>query len=277
MKLQKNALRLVVLLFGMSSAFAAFAAGVIETLSGDVKAGISAGAARPATVKQRVNAGTTLVTGAKSSATIRFEDGAVIAVHENSEFKVSEYSFNKEAPAKDKFSFDLVKGALRAVTATATTRTPDAFALRTPTATMGVRGTDFMVAITNPLFVQVIAGAVNVVNAAGTVVFSVGATGVVTVPGALATTISATALPANVLATFSQLGSLTTLTVGATGGAVTATTTAAGGAITTTTVAIGAAAAAALVTVVQQQQKKDDEEAAARAAAAAANTSTGTR
>ena len=280
MKLLKvqHLLRLAVLLFGLSSTFAAFAAGIIETLRGDVKAGISAAAASAASAKQRVNSGTTLVTGPKSAATIRFEDGQVIAIHENSEFKVSEYVFSKEAPAKDKFSFDLVKGALRAVTSAGTRRTPDAFALRTPTATMGIRGTDFMVAITNPLFIQVISGVVQVVNAGGVALVGAGVTSTVSAAGVTAVTIPASALPASVAASFGNLASIT-ITVGATG-AVTATATtaaSAGGAITTTTLAISAAALATIVTVVAQEQKKDEEAAALAAALAAQNTSTGTR
>ena len=252
-------LQLAVFLFGVSSALSALAAGVLETVSGDVRAGISAAAASAAKVSQRVSSAMTVTTGPKSSALIRFEDGQAIALHENSEFRIAEYSFAKDQPAKDKFGFELLKGALRSVTGTATRRTPDAYTLKTATATMGIRGTDFMVAIVNPVYFSVVNGAITVSNTAGAVSFAAGAAGTVTVPGALAVTIPFSALPAAVAATFSQLVGLTIVVDAA--GALTATG-AAQGAVTLP-VGLGIAGALAAAVAAASANKENDGQPAA--------------
>jgi len=249
-------LQLAVFLISVSSALSVLAAGVLETVNGDVRVGISSGAATAAKVSQRVTRATTIVTGPKSSAQIRFEDGQVIAVHENSDFRISEYSFTKDQPAKDKFSFELAKGALRSVTAATTRRTPDAYTLKTATATMGIRGTDFLVAIVNPVYFQVINGAVTVTNTAGVAAFGAGAAGTVATGASLAVTIPLSALPASVAATFSQLAGLTITVTGSVGAAV-ASAQAAGAITPAMGIAIGAAALAAGL-VVTNANKEDD-------------------
>lgn len=241
-------LKLVIFVFGAAIAGLTFAAGVIETATGDVRAGVSAGAATTAKVSQRVTRATTVVTGPKSSAQIRFEDGQVMAIHENSEFRIADYAFTADKPAGDKFSFELVKGALRSVTATTTRRNPTAYELKTTNATMGVRGTDFMVAIVNPTYFQVINGAVTVTNTAGTAAFGAGAAGTAATTTTLAVTVPLSALPAPVAATFSQLAGLT-ITVTGSIGAATASAQAAGAITPAMAGAIGAAAIAAGIVV----------------------------
>src|SRR5207302_8440389 len=92
--------------------------------------------------------------------------------------------------------FDLIKGALRMVSGAIVARNREAVALRTPQATIGIHGTDFMVALVNPAYVSVIPGVVAVTNTAGTVAFGAGTIGSVANSAALATVIPASALPA---------------------------------------------------------------------------------
>jgi len=223
----KGLLRLVVFLVGISSALAALAAGVIEAASGQVRVGISAASASAATVKQRISAGTTLTTGPKSRAVIRFDDGQAIVLHENTEFRVAEYVFAKDQPGKDRFGFELIKGALRSVTASLTQRNSKAYSLRSPTATIGIRGTDFMVAVVNPVYLRVLNGAVESVNTAGAATFSTGAAATVADAGTIASTIPLSALPPAVAVTFSELAGLVIVVDAA--GATLATSAAEGG------------------------------------------------
>jgi hypothetical protein len=235
----KDSIRWLVFVGALLFSLTGFAAAVIETATGQVRAGPNAKAATAASAGQRIQTGSVIVTGAKSLATLKFDDGQVAVVHENSEFRVAEYVFVKDQPAKDRFSFELLRGALRLVTATIAPRNPQAYSVRTPMATIGIRGTDFMLAIVNPLYMSVLAGTISATNVAGTVAFAAGATGTVATATALAAAIPAAALPASVAATFSQLGAVT---VGAAGAAA-ATGAAAGG--ITPAVAAGVAAAAA--------------------------------
>ena len=91
---------LATLLFSLSG----FAAAVIETATGQVRAGADAKAATAASAGQRVETGSVVLTGAKSLATLRFDDGHVAILHENTEFRVVEYSYVKDEPAKDRES-----------------------------------------------------------------------------------------------------------------------------------------------------------------------------
>ena len=236
--------RLIVLVYGLWFSLVGFAAGVIETANGQVRAGPTAAAATAATVGQRIAAGTTLSTGPKSRAVVRFDDGQAIVLHENSEFRVAEYSFAKEQPANDKFGFELIKGALRSVTATLTRRTPRAYSMRTATATMGIRGTDFMVAIVNPVFLRVLNGVVEVVCTAGAAAsFAAGSAATVANASTCAVSIPFSELPPAIAATFSELAGLVIVVDSATLGAALATAGAEGG--ITLPVALGIAGAIA--------------------------------
>ena len=201
-------MRVCVFLCGLVFASASHAAATLEAVTGDVKTGLTAPLAAPASSGQTVNTGNVVTTGAKSRATLRFTDGSAVALHENSEFRVTEYAYSSENPAGDRSRFELLKGTLRAVTAALAQRSPQAASVRTPQATIGIRGTDFMLAIVNPLFFQVLNGIISVVNSAGAPVFSAGAIGTVAADGALALTVAPGALPAGVVQAFNELSLL---------------------------------------------------------------------
>lgn len=201
-------MRACVLLCGLVFASAGHAAATLEAVTGDVKTGLTAPLSAPASSGQTVNPGNVVTTGPKSRATLRFTDGSAVALHENSEFRVAEYAYSSENPAGDRSRFELFKGVLRAVTAAIAQRSPDAYSVRTPQATIGIRGTDFMLAIVNPLFFQVLNGVISVVNSAGAPVFSSGAIGTVAADGTLALTVAPGALPAGVAQAFNELSLL---------------------------------------------------------------------
>src|SRR2546425_11702857 len=101
--------------------------------------------------------------------------------------------------------FRSLKGALRIVSGAIATRNRAAVALRTPQAMIGIRGTDFMVALVNPAYISVLEGAVSATNAAGTVVFAAGRIGLVPASAELAGAIPASTLPEAAAAAFSNL------------------------------------------------------------------------
>jgi len=226
----------VAVLFSLS----AFSAALVETASGDVRAGTSAAAAATVRKDQRILPGSVVVTGPKSQAILRFDDGQAMVLSENTEFRVAAYNFVNGEPKKDQFVFELLKGALRSVSGLLSRRNPQAYTLRIPQATIGIRGTDFMVAVVNPAFLSVISGSIGVSNAAGAAAFGAGTTATVASPTALATAIPASALPAPVANTFSQLSS-----VAVTAGAAQAAEAATGGLTAGTAAAIAAGVAAA--------------------------------
>lgn len=221
-----------------------FAAATVESSTGDVRAGASPAAASTVSKDQRILPGTVVTTGPNSQVVLRFDDGQAMALGANTEFRVAEYHFEAAQPAKDSFVFELLRGAARSITGALSQRSPRNYSLRLPTATIGIRGTDFMVAQMNSGFVQVTNGAIDVTNSAGSVTFGPGSVGTVASSTTLATTITAAALPAAVSSAFAQLGALPLSAVGA-GQAVGAATGGISGAAMAG-IAIGVAAVAAI-------------------------------
>ncbi len=242
---------LVALCFSLWTLVAAplgYANGVFQSVSGDVKA--ATGLAAPASVaqNQRVAPGTIVTTGPGAQTVIRFDDGHTVVLSENTEFRVNQYSFDKDRPQGDNIALQLLKGAMRSVSGLIVSRTRNSFALIVPQATIGIRGTDFMVALVNPAYLSVLQGTIGVSNAAGTAAFSAGATATVASATTLATAIAASALPASVASAFSNLGSAVIGAAGAGAGGAAgagagAATGAASGGVTAGMVAAGVAAA----------------------------------
>ena len=234
----KTNTRILVLLVGMLFSVSTFAAAVIETLTGQARAGASSTTATAVQQGAQVKAGTMVVTGPKSTAILRFDDGQAMVLAENTEFRVAEYAFTQAEPKKDKFVFELLKGALRSITAAFTSRNAGSYALRIPQGTVGIRGTDFMVQLVNPAYFGVLSGAISVGTGPGAVTIGAGSYGFAASSTVLASTIPAGALPGAVATTFGQLSSIT---VGA--GAAGAGAAAAGG-VGPGAIAVGAAVAA---------------------------------
>jgi hypothetical protein len=222
----------------LASAPSVLANGVVQSVTGDVRA--ATGAAVPASVarNQRVVAGTTVTTGPGAQTVIRFDDGHTVVLSENTEFRVTAYSFDKDKPQSDNIAMQIFKGAMRSVTGFIGSRSRNAFSLVAPQATIGIRGTDFMIALVNPAYLSVSQGSIGVSNAAGTAAFEAGATATVSSSTTLAAGIPASALPASVASTF---GNLSSIAIGAGAGAGAATGAATGG-ITAGMVAAGVAA-----------------------------------
>lgn len=85
-----------------------------------------------------------IITRASSSVGLIFKDNTRISVGSNSEFTVEEYMFNL-SEKKEVFTTNLSKGSLECVTGLISKINPKAFQLKAKTATMGIRGTHFIV------------------------------------------------------------------------------------------------------------------------------------
>ena len=84
-----------------------------------------------------------VVTADKSKVQIIFKDETIVTVGKNSNFSISKYIFeeNKEPTVE----FSLVKGAMRTITGRIGKMAPQKFSVKTKTATIGIRGTNFTI------------------------------------------------------------------------------------------------------------------------------------
>lgn len=195
-------------LLAMALPAAALATGVIESVKGEVRAGSRSGllpAARPA---QRLQPGTRVTTGASSFARLRFDDGQTVLLDADTEFRIVDYKFIEGAAQDDEAQFDLLRGAARFVTGRLGKRTKAAFALRAPQATIGLQGTDFMVALQNGLYLRVTQGSVAVSNAGGTASFDADAAAEVRSSTKRAEKIESEKLPAAAADAFKRLAAV---------------------------------------------------------------------
>ena len=228
---------------------AAWAGAVIQSMTGEVRVGSSEQVLVAARTDQRLAAGTTIVTGPGALVVLKMDDGGQMVVGQASQFRIVDSAYAQNSPQADRAVFDLVRGALRVITGAIGERSRGAWSLRVPQMTIGVRGTDFMVVLTNQAYVQVSQGAISVGNGFGSSVLTAGTVATVPSSAAAAAVIPASSLPSAATTAFSAMGSapgVVALSGPATGAAAgTAGGVAGGGIGAGAAVAIGAAAAAA--------------------------------
>jgi hypothetical protein len=126
-----------------------------------------------------VLSGDTVVTKATSNAQLRLNDGAVIALRPNTEFKINEFVYSGKADGKERASVSLVKGGVRAVTGVIGRGNRDNLKVDAVVATVGIRGTGFNIVFCDAacksasptakegLYAGVFEGKIDVANRAG--------------------------------------------------------------------------------------------------------------
>ena len=122
--------------------------GLIKVAKGSVQ--IQRGAAKiPASVGTGLQAADVVVTGTDGSAGITFTDNSLVSVGPNTVFAIEKYQFDTTTHAGE-FQGNLRQGRLAAVSGKMVKQSPDSMKIRTPSAIMGVRGTEFVVQVDEP-------------------------------------------------------------------------------------------------------------------------------
>lgn len=92
-----------------------------------------------------VQTGDTLRVGEASNMQVRFTDAGITALRSNSELRIDDYKFEEKTNIGKSF-FSLVKGGMRAITGLIGRYNRDNYAVKAATATIGIRGTHFVLA-----------------------------------------------------------------------------------------------------------------------------------
>ncbi|PVX37677.1 FecR family protein [Janthinobacterium sp. 78] len=129
----------------MSISLHAFAqvAGTVTQLSGPMMAKKADGKVKILSLKSEVEAGDTLVTEKNTYALVKFIDNSEITLKPGTTFVVEQFAYQADQPEGDQASFNLVKGGLRSLSGLLGKRSKEKFSLKTPVATIGIRGTYF--------------------------------------------------------------------------------------------------------------------------------------
>lgn len=132
-----------------------------------------------------IRSGDLIRTGSDGRVQLRFTDGALISIQPDSDFRVERYAFDARS---ERGFFELARGAVRTVSGRIGKRDRDDWRLTTPTATIGIRGTEFSVeevvclksacapGVEPGLTVSVVSGRVAVSNRGGAIEVPAGAT-----------------------------------------------------------------------------------------------------
>lgn len=124
-------------------------AGVMKNVRGDVQLLSAAGVMRPARAGDVVAPIERIVTGKDAAASVVLRDGTTLVVGPSSRLDIKEFSF--DATTQDGgMLVSLMRGTLRMITGFIGKAHPEAVRIETQTATIGIRGTDFIVQADNP-------------------------------------------------------------------------------------------------------------------------------
>lgn len=120
-------------------------AGTLDKVNGRVTITGADNVERIAAPRERVQVGETIATDAKSETMVKMADDTTLLVRPNTQFKLTEFKYDKSQ--SDSSVMTLLRGTLRMVTGLIGKRRPASVRVNTLTATIGVRGTDFEVAV----------------------------------------------------------------------------------------------------------------------------------
>ncbi len=160
------------------------AAATVVSASGETSLWRASALLSPARAGTTLTSGDRVVTRADGRIELRFSDGALVALQPNTEFRIDDYRFDV---VEQRGFFSLVKGGLRTVSGAIGKRHRDDYRVNTPSATIGIRGTEYEASepdcgprtcepgVRPGLTVRVIQGRVAVSNEGGSVEVPAGA------------------------------------------------------------------------------------------------------
>ena len=209
-------------------------AGIVQSFRGDAQLRSGNGVLAPLAVGQPVNTGSQLVTGQGGEAVVRFTDGHLLALKDNSTVSIASYVYDQQRPSASSFAMELIRGGLRSITGLLGKGNPQAFRVTTAVSTIGIRGSDWVAAVDgNSLYTGVTNGGIVVNNGVSTLLVDAGQFSA-TSPAASAL-VTAAEIPAGVFGGLQQMQLAAATGVGS-GSAASA----AVGGISTQTLLIGA-------------------------------------
>ena len=187
MKFHKNTLALAAAML-LAADYVAAAAGNFLLVSGNVQVVNGQGGMRQAAPGSSIDSGETVLTR-EGRAQIRFTDSGQVSLQPGTEFKLADYRFREAGSNDERAVFNLARGAIRVITGLVGRRTKSDYLVTTPTATIGIRGTEFQATLCaasckepDGLYVQTGEGVISVTNGLGEVEVRRGETAFVASP-----------------------------------------------------------------------------------------------
>lgn len=164
-------------LFTLQAQAATYAAKVLFSSGGASKT--SASLSQPLNKGDELFAGDTVHTGQSGRVQMRFTDGGLVSLMPGSSFSIDQYSQPSNADGGS-IKMNLVKGGLRSITGSIGKDRPENYELTTEVATLGIRGTEFVVVLEgDSMRVGVSEGMVHLSNDMGELMVPAGSNAIV--------------------------------------------------------------------------------------------------
>jgi len=145
-------------------------AGKVDLVEGDVTVYDHAKAARKVRIGDLLYEGERILTGRNGELHLSMDDGGFLAVRPSTNMNI--LSFQAQGRDDDRSVLDLVVGSFRSITGWIGRHNPKRYQVRTPTATIGIRGTDHEPLVIAEATKDAEPGTYDKVNAGGTVIVS---------------------------------------------------------------------------------------------------------
>jgi hypothetical protein len=135
----------VLMLTSSTLALADEAVGTVKSTKGEVSI-FRNGASIPASINMKLMAADKIITGENSSVGVTLQDETLLSLGAKSATQLKEFRYD---PVKrdGNILISVLKGSMRFVTGLLGKYNHSAVSIHTPTATIGIRGTDFIVAV----------------------------------------------------------------------------------------------------------------------------------
>ena len=120
-------------------------AATVTHVSGPLAVHKAGGIIKAISINSKIDEGDTVVTEKRTYARLKFEDGSEVTLKPGTQFKVEKFSYDQGKPKEDSATYNLIKGGLRTITGQVGKRgNQDSYQMKTPTATIGIRGTIYL-------------------------------------------------------------------------------------------------------------------------------------
>ncbi len=138
-------LLITALIVGFAASVTAVEIGQIKVSKGEVSIERH-GQALPGTLGTRLEPSDILKTGPDGSVGITMSDNSLLSAGPNSILSLDRYDFDATTN-QGRFDTQLKKGSLAVISGRIAKQNPEAMTVRTPSAILGVRGTEFVVSV----------------------------------------------------------------------------------------------------------------------------------
>lgn len=141
---------MLITMFSAASAYANDVAGTVSFVIGDAHF-VQGDQSQKVTRGQNILVGQTLQTGDNGHIHLRMIDGAFVSLRPSSRMKIEQYKYDLAKPSNNNIKFNVEHGVVRSITGKAGEAAKDKYRMNTPLAAIGIRGTDFVVRVSQEL------------------------------------------------------------------------------------------------------------------------------